>query len=121
MGSVTTEKRTTALSIDLLPLDRLTLTPFAAFIDVLRLAADKGDRSEQRNCSWVVTSPGRNMVTSSAGVQIATDRQPPDPRVFDYIAVFGGVLNSEKSLSNDILEYLRKADDLGVHRQLCPD
>lgn len=114
MSSVTTEKRSTALSIGLLPLDRFTMTPFATFIDVLRLAADKGDRSEQRNCSWVVTSPGRNMVTSSAGVQIATDRQPPDPRVFDYIAVFGGVLNSEKSLSNEILEYLRKADDLGV-------
>ena len=108
------DTRDTALSVGVIPLDRFTMTPFASFLDVLRLAADKGDRSEQRNCTWTVTSPGRSMVASSTGVQITLDRQPPDPSNFDYIAVFGGVLKNEPTLDNDTQLYLQKADEAGV-------
>ncbi|GGX89106.1 hypothetical protein GCM10007160_15570 [Litchfieldella qijiaojingensis] len=31
-----------------------TLNAFAGFIDSLRLAADKGDRSRQIHCSWLI-------------------------------------------------------------------
>lgn len=106
--------RTAALSVGLIPLDRFTMTPFASFLDVLRLAADKGDRSEQRNCSWVVTAPGHSMVTASSGVQVATSRQGPDPRQFDYIAVFGGLLSKGTEMNADTLAYLKHADSLGV-------
>ncbi|WP_259781588.1 AraC family transcriptional regulator [Aestuariispira ectoiniformans] len=103
-----------ALSVGLVPLHRFTLAPFASFLDVLRLAADKGDRSEQRNCNWTVTAPGASMVTSSSGVRIATDRQPPDPRQFDYIAVFGGLLDVGTEITPEMHDYLRRADDMGI-------
>lgn len=40
-------------------LPNFTLLPFAGFMDVLRLAADEGDRSRQIACRWVVTSVDR--------------------------------------------------------------
>lgn len=102
------------LSVGMIPLDRFTLSPFASFLDVIRLAADKGDRSEQRNCSWSVMAPGNSQVTSSCGVTIATDRQPAPPDQFDYIALFGGLLQSYSTLDEETLLYLRKADELNI-------
>ena len=45
-------------SIALLPLPRFTLAPFALLQDVLRLAADEGDRSRPLRLSWTIVAPG---------------------------------------------------------------
>ena len=113
-GTINADRGGSLLSVGMIPLEKFTLSPFASFLDVLRLAADKGDRSEQRNCNWSVMAPGQSQVTSSCGVTIATDRQPASPDRFDYIAIFGGLLQPNFSLDESTLLYLRKAEELNV-------
>ena len=47
---------------------RFTLCAFANFVDVLRLAADEGDRSRPILCEWSVLSGSMDPVVSSCGV-----------------------------------------------------
>ncbi|MGG2478909.1 GlxA family transcriptional regulator, partial [Rhizobium sp. BR5] len=42
------------LSVAFLLADRFTLSAFANFVDVLRLAADEADRSRPILCEWSV-------------------------------------------------------------------
>ena len=46
----------TRLSVGFILTRRFTLCAFANFIDVLRLAADEGDRSRQILCDWKILS-----------------------------------------------------------------
>ena len=46
---------------------RFTLNAFANFVDVLRLAADEGDRSRPVRCEWSVLSDTMNPVAASSG------------------------------------------------------
>jgi transcriptional regulator GlxA family with amidase domain len=71
---------------------RFTLTAFAGFVDVLRLAADDGDRSRQVECHWTVLGdPGRPVVSSS-GAEVRPWEPMEAPERFDYIVVVGGLL-----------------------------
>jgi transcriptional regulator GlxA family with amidase domain len=49
---------------------RFTLCAFANFVDVLRLAADEGDRSRPILCEWTVLSHSPHPIPSSCGVLI---------------------------------------------------
>lgn len=93
---------------------RFTLCAFANFVDVLRLAADEGDRSRPILCRWRVLSPTPDAVESSCGIRIQPEDRLGDPRQFDYIVVVGGLIDEIERLHPDHVAYLRKAADLGV-------
>ena len=78
-----------ALSVGILLLDGFNLTSFSNFVDVLRLAADKGLGGKQRNCQWNLLAPGSSRVRSSCGISINVEQYPPVPAQFDYLIVFG--------------------------------
>ena len=83
---------------------RFTLCAFANFVDVLRLAADEGDRSRPILCEWTVLSdthgPGRVELRGGG----AAERAPAPIRArFDYIVVVGGLIDEIPNLSPDIL------------------
>ena len=58
------------LNVAFLLADRFTLSAFANFVDVLRLAADEADRSRPILCGWKVLSATMDPVTSSCGVKV---------------------------------------------------
>ena len=102
------------LRVGFLLAPRFTLSAFANFVDVLRLAADEGDRSRPILCDWRVLSPSGAAVRSSCGVVVAPDERPSDPRRFDYVAVVGGLLDEVERLDPASVAFLERAADAGV-------
>lgn len=88
---------------------RFTLSAFANFVDVLRLAADEGDRSRPILCSWRIVAPGRDPVTSSCGVAVAPEEPLGDPGRFDYIVVVGGLVDEIENLHSETVRFLARA------------
>ncbi|HPE46753.1 MAG TPA: GlxA family transcriptional regulator [Hyphomonas sp.] len=70
-----------------------TLSAFASFVDVLRLAGDEGDRSRRRHCDWQVLSDSARPICSSCGTSVLPDKVDFQPGDFDYIIVIGGVMH----------------------------
>ncbi|HXZ16734.1 MAG TPA: GlxA family transcriptional regulator [Roseiarcus sp.] len=97
------------LRVGFVLMHNFTLTAFASFIDVLRLAADEGDRSRPISCAWQVMSPGRRATRSSCGVEIHPTSDLIDPSEFDYIVVVGGLLHGTPPLPQAIGDYLKAA------------
>jgi len=93
---------------------RFTLCAFANFVDVLRLAADEGDRSRPILCEWAILSDTMEAVTASCGTRIQPTERLGDPIRFDYIVVVGGLLEEIPNLSSTILRYLQQAAERGV-------
>lgn len=93
---------------------RFTLCAFASFVDVLRLAADEGDRSRPILCRWRVLSATPDPVESSCGIKVSPEDRFGDPRQFDYIAVVGGLIGEIERLDPRAVDYLRHAAALGV-------
>lgn len=93
---------------------QFTLTAFASFVDVLRLAADEGDRSRQVRCRWSVMSSTRAPTTASCGVEILPTCGLLDPREFDYVVVVGGLLQDGRQVDAATLDYIRKTAAAGV-------
>ena len=86
-----------------------TLTPFAAFIDCLRHAADEADFSRQVHCQWKVIAPNLEPVTASCGVDVRPDELLPDDAAFDHLVVIGGLLPASLEHPEETLRYLRYA------------
>ena len=93
---------------------RFTLSAFANFVDVLRLAADEGDRSRPILCAWSVLSSAMDPVRSSCGIAVTPDERPGDPGRFDYVAVIGGLVDEVETLDPQALAFLRRAAERGV-------
>lgn len=93
---------------------RFTLCAFANFVDVLRLAADEGDRSRPILCRWRVLSPTLDPVESSCGVRIGSEDRLDDPTRFDYVVVVGGLIGEIERLHPDHTAFLRRAAEAGV-------
>lgn len=102
------------LSVGFILARRFTLCAFANFVDVLRLAADEGDRSRPILCEWTLLSDTMNPVASSCGVSVQPNERLGDPRKFDYIVVVGGLIDEIPNLGLDYLRYLQRAADTGV-------
>jgi transcriptional regulator GlxA family with amidase domain len=81
------------LTVGFILVKRFTLCAFANFVDVLRLAADEGDRSRPILCNWTIVAPEMGPISSSCGVLIQPQERLGDPRRFDYIVVVGGLLS----------------------------
>lgn len=98
------------LSIAFILAPNFTLTPVATFIDALRLAADSGDSGRQTNCQWTIIGSSLDPVVSSCGIAITPDETFPDPELFDYIVIAGGLLNKDKPQADTAtLDYLKRA------------
>lgn len=93
---------------------RFTLCAFANFVDVLRLAADEGDRSRPILCRWKVLSPTSDPVESSCGIRIQPEERLGDPTRFDYIVVVGGLIDEIERLHPDHVAFLKRAAEAGV-------
>ena len=103
------------LAFGLLPLCHFTLLPFAGFVDMLRLAADEGDRSRPLACRWTLVSPGGVPVRASCGAELAAWEELGDPGRFEHIVVVGGLLHrGEKQLDAPTAAWLRQARAAGV-------
>jgi transcriptional regulator GlxA family with amidase domain len=115
--SVTKDNGPTAiptLSVGFVLAPGFTLLAFAGFLDSLRLAADKDDRSRQRLCRWQLMSSDGKAVTSSSGVAVSTHSAFCDPAKFDYVVVVGGVLHAIQRDTRSVEEYLRRAASMNV-------
>ena len=88
---------------------RFTLTPFAAFIDCLRHAADEADFSRQVYCRWKIVAPTMDPVTASCGVEVRPHALLPDDAAFDHLVVVGGLLPASLAHPAETLRYIRYA------------
>ncbi|NTF34309.1 GlxA family transcriptional regulator [Rhizobium skierniewicense] len=91
-----------------------TLSPFALFVDTLRLAGDELDHSGRILTDWDVLGDTRHLIRSSCGVSIAPTSDLVAPERFDVLVVVGGLLGQEVACSDRTLDYLRQAAALGI-------
>ena len=97
------------LRVGIIPARRFTLAALANFIDVLRLAADEGDRSRPILCSWRLIAPTLEPVESSCGLSVTPEERLGDPRRFDYVVVAGGLIGGAQQVGADVTTFLRAA------------
>ncbi len=104
------------LAVGIIPLQNFTLSTFSGFIDMLRLAADEGDRSRPNACAWTVLGMDRNPVRSSCGVSVQPQEPFGLPARFDFIVVAGGLLppSGDRMLTDGARAFLRAAHRAGV-------
>ncbi len=102
------------LSVGFILARRFTLCAFANFVDVLRLAADEGDRSRPILCSWTVLSDTMDPVPSSSGITVQPKERLGDPCRFDYIVVVGGLMDETPTLGPAYHRFLHQAAEAGV-------
>jgi transcriptional regulator GlxA family with amidase domain len=88
---------------------RFTLCAFANFVDVLRLAADEGDRSRPILCDWAVLSHSLDPIPSSCGVMIQPTAPLQAPEEFDYVVVVGGLIDEIPNLPRQSVRFLQAA------------
>ena len=97
------------LRIGFLLADRFTLSAFANFVDVLRLAADEADKSRPILCEWSVLSHNHSAIRSSCGVRVEPDTWLRDAGTYDYLVVVGGLIGDHSAISDEAVGYLRSA------------
>ena len=102
------------LSVGFVLVPNFTWIAFSAIVDLLRLAADEGDRSRPEKCSWSVLAPDLNPITASCGLQVLPWETFDRPERFDYIVVVGGLIDRNSSYHPRTLEFLRDAAAKGV-------
>ncbi|TPW30237.1 GlxA family transcriptional regulator [Pararhizobium mangrovi] len=102
------------LSVGFVLADRFTLSAFANFVDVLRLAADEADRSRPILCEWSVLSHTLESVTSSCGVKVQPDRRLNGGGTYDYIVVVGGLIGDRSVLGREERAFLREQAETSV-------
>ena len=103
-----------ALSVGCILIDRFTISALANFIDVLRLAADEGDRSRPIQCRWTIISSDMQPVRSSSGIAVQPHERFGDPARFHYVVVVGGVMEGTNFRDPSIERFLRSCDRVGV-------
>ncbi|MCC0017286.1 MAG: GlxA family transcriptional regulator [Rhodobiaceae bacterium] len=97
------------LSVGFVLLNNFTLTPFATFVDALRLAGDEADLSRPIRCRWSIVSSARRPVKASCGIEIMPEEPLGDPSRFDYVVVVGGLLHKGAPADEQTLTFLREA------------
>ena len=102
------------LSVGFILARRFTLCAFANFVDVLRLAADEGDRSRPILCEWSILSESMDPIASSCGVAVQPGERLGDPARFDYIVVVGGLLEEIPNIGPTYTRFLARAAAAGV-------
>ncbi len=102
------------LRVGIVLVRNFTLLPFACLIECLRHAADEGDRSRQRFCTWTLLAPDLEPVRASCGFSILPQADFGDPCDFDYIVVIAGLLPMASQVGEDTRAFLCTAHNKGV-------
>ena len=102
------------LRVAFLLADQFTLSAFANFVDVLRLAADDADKSRRILCDWSVLAEGMDPVTSSCGVRVQPDTPLRRAGAFDYLVVVGGLISDRAAFGASALSFMQQAAARGV-------
>ena len=102
------------LRVGFLLCPRFTLVAFAGFVDALRLAADEGDRSRQRLCTWSILGDPGVPITSSCGASVPATAPMTSPEHYDYLIVVGGLLDGRQQVPSKVNAFLHEAASLGV-------
>ena len=97
------------LSIGFVLVPDFTLIAFTGFVEVLRHAADEGDQSEQKHCTWTIMGETPDPIKSSSGVEVIPWNTFTSPSNFDYIVIVGGRLPEQGVFDAGILNYLKWA------------
>lgn len=97
------------LQVGFILADRFTLSAFANFVDVLRLAADDADKSRPILCEWSVLSDDMAPIRSSCGVRVQPDTRLRHAARFDYLVVVGGLIGDDVALDAGMMDYLQAA------------
>jgi len=97
------------LHVGFVLLPRFTLTAFAGFVDVLRLAADEGDRSRMLWCRWSVLGEQGNPIAASCGTEVLPTAEWDNPQAYDYIVLVGGLLQGDQQLPASARRFLHEA------------
>ena len=95
-------------SVAFLLLPEFALFAFSGFVDVLRLAADDIDNSQQRDCKWTIVAQNLKPVRSSCGVEILPWEMFSDPEKFDYLVVVGGRVEPQRKTDSQSIDYMKK-------------
>lgn len=103
-----------SLSVGFVLIRRFTLCAFANFVDVLRLAADEGDRSRHILCDWRILSDSNASIPSSSGITVQPNERFGDPTRFDYIVIIGGLIDEIDDFGSEYIDFLRRAAQAGV-------
>ena len=90
------------------------LLSLAGLCDGLRHAADLGDQSRQRRCSWTIFGVPGASVAASCGVGIPVDSPMEDAEGCDYVAVIGGLLPRIDEVDGRYPAFLRRVAAQGV-------
>lgn len=98
---------TSRLRIGFILADRFTLSAFASFVDVLRLAADEADKSRPIRCEWTVLSHDGHPIRASCGIRVQAETRLRDAGRFDYLVVVGGLIGDYRAISHEALAWLR--------------
>ena len=114
MQTIATDPAVPRLRVGFILTRRFTLCAFANFVDVLRLAADEGDRSRPILCGWRVLSTMTEPLVSSSGIAVQPEERLGDPARFDYIVVVGGLMQELEYLDPDHASFLHRAAEVGV-------
>ncbi|WP_304615718.1 GlxA family transcriptional regulator [Paracoccus sp. (in: a-proteobacteria)] len=105
---------TTRLRVAFLLADQFTLSAFANFVDVLRLAADDADKSRPILCDWTVLAERMDPIRSSCGVRVQPDTPLRRAGVFDYLVVVGGLISDRAAFGPQALDFMRETAARGV-------
>jgi transcriptional regulator GlxA family with amidase domain len=108
------EVRLAQLTVGFILARRFTLCALGNFVDVLRLAADEGDRSRPILCAWKVLSPTMEPIASSSGIAVQPEERLGDPSRFDYLVVVGGLVDEIEHLHPDTVRFLERAAAAGI-------
>lgn len=112
--AMTLQRPKKRLSVAFLLANRFTLSAFANFVDVLRLAADEADRSRPILCEWSVLSATMDSVRSSCGVKVQPDTRLTQAKDYDYIVVVGGLIGDQSALDPETLRFLQSRATTGL-------
>lgn len=94
--------------------DNFTMSAFANFVDVLRLAADDADKSRRIYCDWTVLSGDMASIRSSSGIHLQPETRLRNAGRYDYIVVVGGLIGDQSVISAEMTDYLCRAGAAGV-------
>jgi transcriptional regulator GlxA family with amidase domain len=94
--------------------ERFTLSAFAGFVDVLRLAGDEGDRSRPIDCAWSVLGRPGVPIAASCGLEVMPTAPFATVEDHDYVVVVGGLLHGGQRLVPGTLAFLERAARAGV-------
>ena len=102
------------LSAAFLLMPEFTLLAFTGFIEALRHAADRGDRSRQIHCKWTILGTSLAPVRASCGIEVTPwEVLRPIPEC-EYLVVVGGLTSAHRRVQRELVDFIRRVYNEGA-------